>query len=322
VKRSNRLLVLFGLLFALVGGGLAFVVASGPSGSGTAAASPTPTPEPTTTVVVAKQDINDGERITEGMIEAKPVKISERAALGPDTFTTVSEVVGKVAGGKISTGEPLLGSRDFLTPGSVTDGKDIASAIASGYLAVSIELDQINGVGTLIVPGDRINIILSVYVNQIALKNSVDKGTNKLDVSVEGGKDVTTKMIIQNRRVLRTLLPPLIATPTTAPVANASPAPIAAPTTPIVRNDSRHMVAIVEVTPDEAEVISWAQREEKGDPQNYIDLSVALRSDQDNALPKAQTPGITYRILVDKYQVLPPDPRADIPADLAKELTW
>jgi len=30
------------------------------------------------------------------------------------------------------------------------------------------------------------------------------------------------------------------------------------------------MIVIVEVQPDEAEIIRWAQREEKADPQNYI----------------------------------------------------
>jgi Flp pilus assembly protein CpaB len=319
VKRSNRLLVLFGLMFALVGGGLAFIVGSGGSSPSGPAASATPTPEPTTTVVVAKQDMNLGDRITGDMIELKTVKVSERAALGPDTFTTLDEVIGKVAGGKILANQPLIASRDFLNPGSVTDGKDIAGAIASGYLAVAIELDQINGVGTLVVPGDRVNIILSVYVNELALKGTTG---NKLDVTLEGGKDVTTKMIIQNRKVILTLLPAETAVATPAPAANGSAAPIAMATTPIVHNDGRHMIAIIEVKPDEAEIIRWAQREEKSDPQTYIDLSVALRSDQDNTLPNSVTPGITYKMLVDKYGVLPPDPRAVIPTDIARELQW
>ena len=42
------------------------------------------------------------------------------------------------------------------------------------------------------------------------------------------------------------------------------------------------MMVILEVTPDEAEILRWAQRAEKTDPQNYIDLSLALRSDKDN----------------------------------------
>ena len=272
-----------------------------------------------TTVVSAKQDINLGDQITAGMVESKPISISERAKLGADTFTTVDQVVGKVAGGKISAGEPLVGSRDFLNPGSMTDGRDIAGAIASGYVGVAIELDQINGVGTLLVPGDRVNIILSIYVDQLPLSNTTNP---KLTIAVPGGKDVTTKMVIQNRKVISTLLPPPVAAASAAPVANASAAPVAAPTTPLVHNDGRHMVAIIEVKPDEAEIIRWAQREEKIDPQNYIDLSVALRSDKDNDLPNAVTPGITYKMLVDKYNVLPLDPRVVIPPDIAKLIQW
>jgi len=316
VKRSNRLLVLFGLIFALVGGGLAFAVASGGSSTVGPGPSASPTAEATTTVVRATKDINLGDQITADMLEEKTMSVSEAARLGPDTFTRKDQVVGKIAGGKISTGEPLVGSRDFLNPGSMTDGKDIAGAIASGYLGVAIELDQINGVGTLIVPGDRVNIILSVYVNQLALSNTTNP---KLPVSIEGGQAVTTKMIIQNRKVILTLLPPPDAA---APVTNASAAPIAAPTTPTVHNSGRHMVAIIEVKPEEAEIISWAQRQEKTDPQNYIDLSVSLRSDKDNAIPNAVTPGITYKMLIDKYLVLPPDSRAIIPPDIARELQW
>lgn len=320
MKRSNRLLVLFGLIFALVGGGLAFAVASGGGTTGGAVASAAPTAETKTTVVVAKQDINLGDQITADMVEEQSMTVSERAKLGPDTFTTKAEVINKIAGGKISTGQPIVGSRDFLTPGSITDGKDIAGAIASGYLGVAMELDQINGVGTLIVPGDRVNIILSVYVSQLALSNTTNP---KLPISIEGGKDVTTKMVIQNRKVILTLVPPPIeSAATAAPVANASAAPVAEPTTLTVQNTGRHMIAVVEVKPDEAEIIRWAQREELTDPQNYIDLSVALRSDKDNDLPNAVTPGITYKMLVDKYGVLPPDPRAAIPTDIARELQW
>jgi Flp pilus assembly protein CpaB len=269
-----------------------------------------------TTVVSAKVDINLGDRITADMVEAKGISISERAKLGPDTFTMVDEVVGKIAGGKISIGEPLVGSRDFLNPGSMTDGKDISGAIASGYLGVSIELDQINGVGTLLVPGDRVNIILSVYVDQLPLSNTTNP---KLTIAVPGGKDVTTKMVIQNCRVIATLLPP----PTAAvPLPTASGEPIAVSTTPTVQNVGRHMIAIIEVKAADAEVIAWAQREEKTDTQSYIDLSVALRSDKDNGLPSADTPGITFKMLVAKYGVLPPDPRAIIPADIAANLQW
>jgi Flp pilus assembly protein CpaB len=320
VKRSNRLLILFGLIFALVGGGLAFAVASGGGSTGVARASATPTAEPITTVVTAKQDINLGDQITADMVDETKMTVSAAAKLGPGTFTTKDQVVGKIAGGKISAGQPLVGSRDFLNPGSMTEGKDIAGAIASGYVGVAMELDQVNGVGTLIVPGDRVNIILSVYVPGLDL--TANRPGFPTGEAIKGVSDVTTKMVIQNRKVILTLLPPPVDATTGASVAKASPEPVAAPTTPTVHNDTRHMIAIVEVKPDEAEIIRWAQRAEKVDPQNYIDLSMALRSDKDNSLPNAVTPGITFKMLVDKYGVLPPDPRAIIPPDIAKNLQW
>jgi Flp pilus assembly protein CpaB len=315
VKRSNRLLMLLGLLFA-VGGGLgAYAVSSGGGRGGSASASATPTPEPTTTVVVAKQDINLGDRITAEMLDVKTMTISQRAALGAGTFTSVDQVVGKVAGGKISANQPLLGSRDFLNPGTITEGKDIAGAIATGYVGIAVDLDMINGVGTLLVPGDRIDLILSVYVTQVSLKGT---GQNET-ISVEGGQVPTTKMVIQNRKVIVTLLPQPESQPTAAAVGSA---PAAEPTTAVVRNNDRHMIAIIEVKPKEAEVIRWAQRAEKLDPQNYITLGVALRSDQDNALPDEVTNGVTFKMLVDKWGVLPPDPRAILPPDIAKGIQW
>jgi len=39
-----------------------------------------------------------------------------------------------------------------------------------------MEIDQTNGVGTLIVPGDHVNVILTLYVDQIALTTT---NTNK-----------------------------------------------------------------------------------------------------------------------------------------------
>ena len=74
MKRSNRLLVLFGLIFALVGGGLAFVVASGGSGTGTGVVpSATLAAEPMTTVVTAKQDINPRDPV---VLERRPRRLA------------------------------------------------------------------------------------------------------------------------------------------------------------------------------------------------------------------------------------------------------
>ncbi len=318
MKRSNRLLILLGIFLAIAGGIGAVVVANGPGGgTGGTTASPSPTPEPTVQVVVAKVDINLGDQITAAMVGTKTVTISVRAALGQGTFTTTDQVIGKIAGGKIAAGQVLIGSRDLLTPGSLADGQDIAGAITPGMVAVSMQVDQMTGVGTLIVPGDHVDIILSVYSDQIALTGT---DPNKIAITLAGGSHPTTKMIIQDRKVIATLLPPVA--PAAAPAAGASAAVAPEPTTPIVQLTGRQMMAIVEVNPDEAEIINWAQRAEAPSARQSIDLSLALRAPGDNGKPAVVTPGITFKMLVDKYGVLPPDPRGILPADLARGIQW
>jgi Flp pilus assembly protein CpaB len=270
-------------------------------------------------VVYATQDINLGDKITASMVEVKALDVSAAEALGGDTFSDVNQVVGKVAGGKIAKGSPLIGSRDLLTAGQIVEGQDLAGGITTGHVAVSLETDQINGVGTLLVPGNHVDVILSVWVDRLSITAT---DANKTQIQVGGDKDVTTKLIIQNCRVLATLLPP----PTTTGGSAATPAPASAaparPSTALVQNTSRKMIVILEVKPEEAEVINWAQREEKLDPQNSLTLFLALRSDKDDALPEVKTDGVTFKVLVDKWGVLPVDPRGVIPPGLISGVQW
>jgi Flp pilus assembly protein CpaB len=326
VKRSNRLLILVGVLLAITGAIGAMVIASGGGSktAGPAAASASPTPEPKVQVVVAAKDIAAGTQITSDMLTTSQQNVSIVTAAG-DTFRDPLTITGRITATAVKKGQIVVGSRDLLTPGSMTDGQSIAGSVASGMVAVTMEVDQINGVGTLIVPGDRVDIILAVYVPQLGINVSgtpTQGGVGISSLTIPADKDVTAKMLIQNRRVLGTLTPPVEATPAAAKASGAVEPVLPAQTAPIVQNTGRHMVVIVEVKPDEAEVLRWAQRAEKLEPQNYIDLSLALRSSQDAEAQDATTPGITYRILVDKYGVLPPDPRAIIPPDIAKQIQW
>jgi Flp pilus assembly protein CpaB len=315
VKRSNRLLILVGILLAVTGGIGAVVIASG-GGSKTSgpSAAPSITPEPKVQVVVANKDIAAGVQITADMVTTNQELVSKVSIAG-DTFVDTTSVTGRITAAAIKKGQIIVGSRDLLTPGSMADGQSISGSVASGMVGVTMEVDQVNGVGTLIVPGDRVDIVLSVYVPALGFESKDTAGNT---VKIDSAKDVTTKMVIQNRRVLGTLLP----APGAAANPQASGEPVLEPTAPIVQNTGRHMIVVVEVKPEEAEVLRWAQREEVTDAQNYVDLSLALRSSQDNDLPDATTAGITFKMLVDKYGVLPVDQRAIIPADLAKNVQW
>lgn len=327
MKRSNRLLILLGLIVAISGAVAAAVVANG-AGSGGGqnqagpTASPTPTPEPTVQVVVAKQDIHAGDQIKAEMVGLKPMALSERNALGPGTFSTVADVIGKIAGSDIGNGKAIVAGRDFVSmSGAAVEGKDLSGSVAKGMVAVSIEVDQTTGVGTLIVPGDHVDVILSVYVPTLAI-TGIKTGTNST-INIPAAQEVTTKMVIRNRRILATLLPPVEA-PVSQPSANATLLATPAPSLAIVQFTQRHMMAIVELMPEEAEVINWAQRTELQTPRNYIDLSLALRSraDDDAKASHTDTGGITYYQLIQNYGVLPPDPRAPIPSKLGLVIQW
>jgi Flp pilus assembly protein CpaB len=319
VKRSNRLIIVVGVFLAVAGGLMTVYTLGSGSASPTPSASVAPSQESTTPVVIAKQDISLGDTITAAMVDTKQMTVSQAAALGSDAFSNVGQVIGKIAGHNITSGQVLLGSRDFTSAGTWTVGQDLAGSIATGMVAVDMLVDQINGVGTLIVPGDHVDIILSVYVTEL---NLTAKDPNGTVIDVKGGSDVTTKTVIQNCKVLATLLTPAGGAAAATPVAGSSSQP-AAPTAPaLIQNDNRTMIVVVEVTPADAEVLRWAQRAEKTDPQTYIDLSLALRSSKADSLPNVTTPGITFKMLVDKYGVLPVDPRAILPPDLTKGISW
>jgi pilus assembly protein CpaB len=321
VKRSNRILILVGIFLAAIA--FVGVVAIANTGGGTTStpATPTPTLEATTPVVFAARDINVGETITNDMVTVQQVKKSVAAGYGADIFASIGQVSGKIAAGPILKGDPLHDGTDILSikPGSVTQGQDISGLIDPGYLAISMEIDQTNGVGTLIVPGDHVDIILTVYVDQIALTTT---NTNKTNISVVGGQQPTSKMLFQNNKILATLLPAAVPVAPPAAIAGASPTPTPTASIASVSNNGQHMIVIVQVKPDQAEVIRWAQRAEKTDPQSYTDLALALRSPKDNSTADVTTIGVTFSEMVTRYGVLPPDPRGVIPPSLAAGIKW
>ena len=322
MKRSNRILILIGVFLAAIAFFGVVLISSNSNSPSTSSATSTPTAEPKTPVVVAGRDIALGETISDAMVTVKQVTLSQAAAYGTDTFSSLDQVRGKIAASEIQMGDPLHNGVDFFhpIPGAVTQGQDISSSIDPGYVAISMEIDQINGVGTLIVPGDHVDVILSVYVQQIALAKVNNNGT---PISIGGGTDVTSKMIFQNCKIIATLAPP--ATPAASPapgVAGTSPTPVPTATAAMITNNGQHIVVIIQVKPDQAEVIRWAQRAEKSDPQNYIDLALALRSPKDNDAADVTTLGVTFSELVTRYGVLPLDPRGVIPAHLADGIKW
>jgi Flp pilus assembly protein CpaB len=324
VKRSNRLLILLGLLIAIGGGALAVAIAGsgGGGGGGAPGALATPTAGPQVQVVVASTNIAAGTIIDKTMVKTVSKQLSDLAGLGT-TYSSTGDVIGRIAGTNITKDQILVTGTDLLTPGSALDGKSISDAIDKGFVAISMELDQTNGVGTLLVPGDRVDMILTTYVNQIQISGKDSLGTQ---ISV-GGAALTSKLVLENCKIIQTLLPPVGETGA-APTAGASTAVAPVPSSATVQFNDRHMIAIVEVTPEQAELIRWAQRTEQTSPQMYIDMAFVLRSSQDDQTdpmssnPFEQVPGITFSELVTKYGVIAPNPLSTLPDPLGNKVQW
>jgi Flp pilus assembly protein CpaB len=340
VKRSNRLLILLGLLLAISASLIVVVTVSSGGGGGGGGdngslASPAPTSEPKVTVVCAKpnNDIQVGATITADMVTTCTVSVADRDKAGTGTFANISDVVGKIAGETISKGSIIAASQDFYANGSVVAGKSLSNSIKPGKVAVSIQVNQTNGVGTLVVPGDHVDVILSVYIDQMAITETFSNTTGVSSLAA-GGSRLTSKMIFRNCRILATLLPADISA---APAAAAAVAPVpsgpvatAAPSTGAVQYTGRAEIVILEVTPEEAEVVRWAQRAETSGAENLVDLGLALRSNSDNGtdadlatVPGSGQPGgITLSQLISVYGVLPPDPLSTLPSALGAKVHW
>jgi Flp pilus assembly protein CpaB len=314
LKRSNRLILLIGVLLAAVAF-VGVIMISSPGGSNQA----TPTPPPTTAKVVqAKVDIAAGTKLTAAMVQLTEVQISAQTLDSiPDTGLAIGHRVFRA----VSAGEQI-GYSYFTESGAAVS---VTDSIPKGLRAMAIQVDQVNGVGTLIHTGDNVDLIVSMKI-QLTQADTVTKG----QVTNIGQPASSVKMIMQNIQVIGTLLPPPVAS-NAAPAATPAPGSSAAPAAQAGTNlTGQNEIVIVAVTANQAEVIRFAQLDaEAGVAQDRGTTAVAvvLRSPKDyiqvdasgqpvldsNGIPLPivppleKTDGVILKTLIEKYGVLPPE---------------
>jgi Flp pilus assembly protein CpaB len=314
LKRSNRLILLIGVLLAAVAF-VGVIMISSPNGGTQATASPPPT---TAKVVQAKLDIPAGTKLSAAMVALVEVPI---AAFTTDSIPDTSLAIGKRVFRGVSKGEQI-GFSYFTETGAVVS---VTDNIPKGLRAMAIQVDQVSGVGTLLHTGDSVDVIVSLNIQLTG-----QDPANKANVTPLGAPGQSVKLILQNVQVIGTLLPP----PTTAA---AAPAPTPAQSGQVVvpqqagtNLTGQNEVVIVAVTANQAEVIRWAQiGAQAGGAQDrgLTAISVILRSPKDyiavdasgspvldpNGIPQTVVPplektdGVILKTLIDKYGVLPPE---------------
>ena len=297
MKRSNRLILLVGVVLAAVAFVAIVFLFSSPQQPG---GSNQPVTELDT--VTASVDIPLGTQIRSDMLTTHKVLIANRL---PGAIGDPSQIVGQIVRTDVQANAQMTQAM-FATgnPGAQPPGP----LLAKGLRATSVQVDQVTGVGTLINVGDRVDAVVGFGgqgqgdggASQCGTKFpflTVDSQTNTVTALPDAGSTLSVKMILQNMQVVGTQLPPIDQT-----VSQASPAPGSGGTT---LNGQKEIV-ILAVTAQQSEVIKYAQIE------GWI--SLVLRSPKDYVDDAGNptepgidaTTGVILKTLVDEYGVLPP----------------
>jgi pilus assembly protein CpaB len=283
LKRSNRLVLLIGVFLAIV----AFIAVILLSGDGGKREPEVVTELPT---VIATTDIPLGSQITADQVTTEVKKLTERDT---DAFGDVSQVLGKIVRQPVVAGAAITAT----TLSGGTQGQILDIVVPEGMRAITVQVDQITGVGTVIKTGDYVDMIVGFQADKFPVIT-----TNPVDDSftvVAGLNSTSVKMLLQGMQVLGTLLPP--------PPAQDPNAPQAEPGTALT--GQQEIVALA-VDAQQAEIIKFAQLDGSislvlRSPKDFIDPATGLPF-EGGRLPDPTT-GVILKILVDNFGVLPPE---------------
>jgi pilus assembly protein CpaB len=280
VKRSNRLILLIGILLAAVAFvGIIFVFNNQGKG-GTAEV-------PQANVVVANRDIKLGDAITDRDVTTQQIPLADAK---PEYFKQPGDVIGQVARTDIAKGA-------FLTQPmfSGTGQQSIAKDLPAGLVAVAVRIDAVTGVGTLILPGDRVDVVVTLGIAQTLLVPGAEPSAPPQAVDLPGLSGDSSKVILQNIEV-RGVLGASASSGTTDTTGTAPDL------------TGAQQVVILGMTPQQAEVVQFLQQDAKamGTALSGNNITLVLRSPKDKDAAAVETTGVVLKTLIEGYGVLPP----------------
>ena len=294
MKRSNRLVILVGVLLAV----LAFVVIvillnSKPTGT---------VEHPTTvTVMVAKADIAIGDPVTPDKVQ--PAEVDPAAVVGTRIAAT-SQVAGQPALYDIPAGSQVPAEAINIGTGGVC----IECQLKPGEKAIAFQVDRVTGLDFLVQAGDHVDIVFGTPLQ--VLQPTVDTVDNppaeqRFEVipGLENARSVKT--ILQDKRVLYVSATRIRSTAVQATPSPGQEAPAAAPEAQQIEN----VIIVFAGSDQDAEVIKFAQN----DLSELGKLTAILRSTDDTDTEK--TSGMTIDQLVRQYGI----PIPNIVTDLGKK---
>lgn len=283
MKRSNRLVILVGVLLAVLAFvGVLFVLNTQQA---------VETPETIqATVLVANRDIAIDEEVTPDMVEA--IEVDPAAVVG-HPFTDASQLTGRPAVVEIPEGTQVNQESVGLVLGAVC----ISCQLQPGEKAIAFQVDRVTGLDFLILPGDRIDVIIRQNVTVLqATADTINNppGTQRFEVvpGLEGSP--TVKTVLQNKRVLYVSQAREVLGPEPTPPPEGGEAAAAAP-------EIVSVIIVFAGTDQDGELIKLAQN----DVETVGPLTAILRS-RDDDVAEATT-GLTLELLISQYGVPVPN---------------
>lgn len=165
-------------------------------------------PVATQTIVVAKQPLRFGTELTASMLEEVPWPAK---AMPAGAFAKTSDILSsgrRVVLAAIERNEPVLALK-ITGPGQRAT---LSALVRPGMKAVTIRVNDVEGVGGFVLPGDHVDVVLTRQIDKgqatsevvlqdtrvLAVDQSADERTNKAAVA----KSVTLEVsIVQAQKV-------------------------------------------------------------------------------------------------------------------------
>lgn len=282
MKRTNRLILLIGVLLAVVAFVGIIVVFNNQPGD-------TSRPVTTTDVVIATKDVALGDTITKDSVGTKSV---QKDQVTPDEFTDPGKVIGQVARQNILNGATLVQSMF-----SGTGAPMVASDLPAGMRAIAVRVDAVTGVGTLILPGDRVDVIVTLAITPVTIVPAASGGPDQA-VKQDALTGDSTKLILQDVEVRAVLGAAVGTTPASGTTAAQSTVDLAAAS----------QIVILALSPQDAEALGYIQQTAlaAGAALASDNVTLVLRSPKDKDAPPVKTSGVVLATLIKDYGVLPP----------------
>jgi Flp pilus assembly protein CpaB len=255
-----------------------------------------PTSLPT---VIATRDIPLGVTITQDMLATQDLKVdTERIT---NAYQSDKLVLGQVARRKIGANAQI--TPDYFDTSTTGCG---TVEVPAGLRAISVQVDQVSGVGTIINAGDFVDLLVGFTGDRFPVV-SLDPQTNAI-TTVAGLNGTSVKLLTEGMQVLCRQLPPVAAP------ANGQAPPAQGTNTSTTGGtqtslNGQQEIVIVAATPTQAELIKFSQLDGS--------ISMVLRSTADfqrdpatgEVIPPAPSgsEGITLKKLTTDFAVPIPE---------------